>query len=199
MNKVQRGLVLAMAMGDGHVDTSGGVPVLHKGANQDYVLWKRSLIPSISSDVVYKDNRGFDSYTFRIRGSKFMKMIRSHLRSEEYITPRLLRRVGAIGLAILYMDDGSLYPKKRNGQVHAYELVISWCFKSEEKAKSIIEYFNNEYGITFTIKRNKGRYSLRCGSAQARKVIEIVEPYVSQVPSMKYKLNIAPAKYNWKE
>lgn len=190
MNKLQRYNVLAMAMGNGYTDTSGGVSITHKHSDLDYVKWKHDLICKEASDIKYIDNNGYGAYTFRIKGSRFIKAMRPYLIREEYITPKTLSKIGDLGLSIIYMDYGSFYPKKRNGKIHAYELVLSLCFKSKLKALSIIKYFIEKYGIRFTIKKDRNRFSLRCGTAVAKNFIEIVKPYVSQVPSMMYKIGL---------
>ena len=65
--------------------------------------------------------------------------------------------------------------KKRNGIVHAYDLVIS-LYCSKEECNRFIEKLNG-FGLKFTLKCNRGLYSIRCGTKSARKFIELIKPY----------------------
>lgn len=75
------------------------------------------------------------------------------------------------------MDDGGLSQKKRNGKVHANDLILNTHLSKEEN-QVIIDYFKEEWDIHFTQIKNKNRYRLRCGTREARKFISIVEPYI---------------------
>lgn len=91
------------------------------------------------------------------------------------------------------MDDGSLVAKKRDGEIHAYDLTIS-TYCDLQSVNNIIDYFNQEYGITFTVKKNKDKFSVRCGTKQARKFLKIVSPHI--VKCMEYKTQISECKFN---
>jgi hypothetical protein len=190
--KLTRDLLLAMSIGDGYIEKNGAVAILHCSKQLDYLKWKHELLRGFVNEIRPKNNNGYESYLFVTKSNKFMKRIRNFLYKEEKITVKILHRVGVLGLSILYMDDGSLVAKRnKNGVVHAYDLKISLYLKSEDKAKQICDYVLNEYAIKFTLNRDKGRFSIRCGTREARKFIELVNPYVSQVPCMQYKLNIS--------
>jgi hypothetical protein len=73
------------------------------------------------------------------------------------------------------MDDGSLYQKKGN---KGWELVISCCFETEEEATELCEFFKTRYSAAFTVKRNKGRFSVRCGKKAAQSFLSSIEDYV---------------------
>ena len=44
------------------------------------------------------------------------------------------------------------------------------------------------FDINFTKRFNKGSFTIRCGTFEARKFIDVVQPYI--VPSMFYKINM---------
>ena len=90
------------------------------------------------------------------------------------------------------MDDGGLSQKKRDGKVHANELMLNTGL-DKQKNQIIIDYFKDVWGINFNQYKNKSVYRLACGTKEARKFIQIVKPYVEQVDCMKYKLNVKPA------
>jgi hypothetical protein len=189
LSKREKILVLSMLMGDGYLSKEGGLLVTHCLKQESYLLWKRNLISSIVSRTVYFNNSGYPACKFATKSFSFFKKLRSYIYSEEKISPKILNRVGIIGLAIWYMDDGSLVKKKRNGKINAMEVVLCTYFNKESKALEIIEWFKITHNITFGIKRNKGKFSLRCGSIEGKKFLSLIEKYVKKVPCMAYKLN----------
>lgn len=77
--------------------------------------------------------------------------------------------------AVLYMDDGSLTAKKRNGKIHAYDLTIS-IYGEKEECQYLIDKLST-LGMKFTLKLNKGKYSIRCETKSARKFIQYVSEH----------------------
>lgn len=193
-SKESRNLLLAMLFGDGSLNSKGYVSMRHCVAQKDYIEWKRELlIGSISTtDCYYVDNNGYGSYELRTKTYKFLKQYRKiiYKSGKKDITDRrILNKLTPLGLAIWYMDDGGLSQKKRDGVVVANELMINTHLSREDNQK-IIDYFRDVWDISFTQVKNRGLYRLRCGTAEARKFIKIVEPYVSEVPSMAHKMKL---------
>jgi hypothetical protein len=188
-----RDLIAFMLIGDGYVDKNGSMSVLHCERQEDYVRWKAKLIKPLltKSGVFYKQNGVNGAYMFRIKCSYYTKLLRRILYTpkKDITNRKLLDRLNSLGLAIWYMDDGGLSQKKRNGVVHANELMLNTHLTKSEN-QILIDYFKDKWNISFTQVKNKGWYRLRCGTKEARKFIKIVYPYVSQVPSMAHKLNV---------
>jgi hypothetical protein len=67
-------------------------------------------------------------------------------RPHKVITNRkLLNRINALGLAIWYMDDGSISKKKRSdGTIRGITVAIHTCFPTIEEALYICNYFKEE-------------------------------------------------------
>lgn len=194
-DKKSRTALLSVILGDGHLDKSGYVSILHCAAQRDYLEWKVKYLRSEGvgcSDLVYKNNNGFDAYRVYVNTTKWGKCLRKVLYKDgakNIYNRKLLNRLSPIHIAIWYMDDGGLSQKKRNGVVHANELMIN-THTTRENNQILIDYFLEVWGVRFTQVLNRGHYRLRCGTKEARKFIDIVREYVSQVPSMAHKLNI---------
>ena len=84
---------------------------------------------------------------------------------------------------VLYMDDGSLVGKKRNGKIHAYDLSIS-IYGTKEECQNLIDKLFN-LGMKFTLKHNKGKYLIRCGTKSARKFINYISPNIPNLDCFK--------------
>ena len=95
----------------------------------------------------------------------------------KYFSLDIINEMDLFCFAILYLDDGSLCAKKRNGKIHAYDLVIS-IYGRQEECQNLIDKLKNEWGLFFTLKFNKGKYSIRCGTKEARKFLALIRPLI---------------------
>lgn len=193
-SKETRNLVLAMVLGDGTLNSRGYFSMRHCLKQEDYINWKRDLIKREFrvTDCYYVSNNGYGAYEMRTSVYKCLKHYRRviYKSGKKNIANRgLLNRLTPIGLAIWYMDDGGLSQKKKDGVIVGNELMLN-THLSKDDNQVIIEYFKEVWGIQFTQVLNRGLYRLRCGTKEARKFIEIVKPYVSQVPSMAHKMKL---------
>jgi hypothetical protein len=189
-----RHLVLFMAMGDGSLNSNGYLSVRHCIDQKDYLEWKRNLLKNslLTTDCYFVKNNDYGANEFRSKTYKFIKMYRRILYKngkKNIANRRLLDKLTPLGISIWYMDDGGLSQKKRDGIIVANDLILNTHLTKDEN-QIIIDYFNEKWNIQFTQVKNRGLYRLRCGTKEARKFIEIVEPYVSQVKSMAHKLKV---------
>ena len=195
MNKISRNMLLGAILGDGHLLKNGDGRILHSAAQKDYLEWKLRVLKMCGincSEICYKNNNGYPAYLFHIRTSKWGKFLRKFMYKDGYkniYNRKLLNRLSAIHVAIWYMDDGGLSQKKRNGIIQANDLMLN-THTTQENNQVIIDYFKQVWDVSFTQVKNKGHYRLRCGTKEARKFLNIVREFVSQVPSMAHKLNV---------
>ena len=102
----------------------------------------------------------------------------------KYFSKDIVDEMDLFCWAILYLDDGSLCAKKRDGKIHAYDLVIS-IYGSQEECERLIKKLKDEYDLSFTLKFNKGKYSIRCGTREARKFLALIRPLVPEFECFK--------------
>lgn len=191
--KDQKGLLIAMAIGDGYIrqNRPTHLCIIHSEKQREYIEYKASIIQDITGSNVNIhsfDNSGYNGCRLE-KSIEYMRFVRKwlYVDRKKYITRRILNKLTRQGIAIWYMDDGSLSKKKRNGKIHAYDLSIS-TYCSEKEIDEIIQYFSEVWDVLFTKKGNKGKFSIRCGTIQARKFISIIEEFI--IPSMRYKIEI---------
>lgn len=108
-------------------------------------------------------------------------------KGKKYVTQEFLNNLTLLGIAIWYMDDGSLSYKKRNGKIHSMEVTLNTYISIEEN-KAIISYFWEKWGIKWTTNKGKGKYRLRMGTKEGRRFFSLITPYV--ISSMYYKINL---------
>ena len=188
MTKEQKGIILAMSIGDAHLSKSldkrwntesYSISLNHGEKQYEYIKWKSHIINSIlggKQSVPKKfDNNGFIGYRYS-KTSKKLKPLYNLLykNKKKVISDKVLKYFTPLCLAIWYMDDGCLYAHKRNGKIHAYEMKISTCFTERDKLLPIVEYFKNTYDINFRINvEHKKYYSLVCATREIRKFMKI--------------------------
>ena len=185
--------IFSLTLGDGCIDNRTTLHLRHCIEQKDYLIWKHSYLKEIVpcseiSDIIqngYKSSK-FHTKTDNKEWREQIKEVKDLLYSnngKKYFTKEVVDLLTLEDFAILYMDDGSLTAKKSNGIIHAYELVISlYCTK--EECERFIEKLN-EYGLKFTLKFNKGLYSIRCGTKSAIKFIELIKPYCPNLECFK--------------
>ena len=205
MNKNNKGILIGMILGDAHLSqqrdkrykyTQYSIRMKHCLRQKEYLEYKADLLLSIfggkKPNVREINNNGYHGCEM-IKSDKYFKVLRKLIypNNTKTISRRVLDYLNPQGIAIWYMDDGCLSPQKRNGKIHAYQLIIN-TYLSYEENQVIVDYFKEVWNINFTIVKDKGKSRIRCGTREARKFIEIVKPYI--VLSMEYKINISQPK-----
>lgn len=205
MNKENRGILIGLVLGDGHLkkfQKSGQqgskkpfyamLDIRHCAAQKEFIEYKSNLLHSIlggkKPKVSFIINNGFPAYNIR-KTNTYFRILHSwiYFNKKKTFSRKILNMLTIKGISIWYMDDGNLSAKKRNGKIHAYELFMN-TYEDKTTNQTIIDYFKEVYGINFAQVKNKGSYRLRCGTREARKFIELVRPYI--IPSMNYKIEM---------
>lgn len=177
--------IFTLTLGDGCIDNKTTLHLRHCTEQKDYLIWKhfylKETVPCSEIFDGIQNGYGFSKFHTKTDNEEWreqIKEVKDLLYSDsgkKYFTKEVVDLLTLEDFAVLYMDDGSLTAKKRNGIVHAYDLTISlYCTK--EECERFIEKLNG-YGLKFTLKFNKGLYSIRCGTKSARKFIELIKPY----------------------
>lgn len=172
--------LLAVVLGDGYISSRGRLNIVHCAKQKEYLEYKASLF---NANVYYKNNNNFPAYTFdkgvfnnHAQGREIRKKLYG-VYGHKYFTKDIVEEMDLFCFAILYLDDGSLCAKKKNGKVHAYDLVIS-IYGEKEECLLLINKLKSEYDLSFTLKYNKGKYSIRCGTREARKFLNLIRQVV---------------------
>jgi len=198
-NKDSRNLLIAMLLGDGTISNNYVFKLAHGVQQTEYLLWKIKQL----NDAGIKNN-GLKTYVSskgynvgktvvysQLSIIPFIKLMRRVFYTPKKVigNRKLLNRLDARGIAIWYMDDGALSFRKTKDKVHGIYVRISTC-SSKEENQVIIDYFRDVWNVNFyQFKEGKETFSLCCGTKEAIKFIEIVKPFVSQIPSMTYKIH----------
>lgn len=164
----------------------------------EYLNWKRNKLKLLHvGNVGQTVNKWMDNEYTRFYFNCYLKD-GNHQDFIEYIHKNLYANSGRkkvsekyldcltpLGLAVWWMDDGSMCLSKEN----RYGKLSTNCFNYEENIL-IQQYLKRKYDITPSIKQEKGAYFLRFSVSNMKKLISVIYPYVCEVPSMIYKIDL---------
>ena len=201
ITKESRNLLIGMLLGDGTISNNNVFKIAHSESQRDYLEWKVKQLKEagIRNNGIksYIKTRGYTTgvpvYYTQLNTIPFIKVLRKVFYKEKKIlgNRKLLNRLDAKGIAIWYMDDGHINIRKtKDGRPMGFYIKISTC-EPKQEVQTIIDFFKEQWNINFYMfheGKKEDSYSLCCGTKEGLKFIDIVKPYVSQVPSMIHKI-----------
>lgn len=201
INKDSRNLLIGLLLGDGTIQSNNVFKIAHCEQQKDYLEWKIKQLKEsgirnngIKSYIkTHGYNSGVPVYYTQLNIIPFIKVLRRVFYKPHKIigNRKLLNRLDAKGVAIWYMDDGHINIRKdKDGRPMGFYIKIATCVPKEE-LQVIIDYFKEVWNVKFYAfheGKKEDSYSLCCGTQEGMKFIEIIKPYVLQVPSMIHKI-----------
>ena len=200
ITKESRNLLIGMLLGDGTICSNNVYKLCHSIEQEDYLKWKIKLLNEngIRNNGLkyYTSSCGYNigktvCYT-QLNIIPFIKVLRRVCYKGKKIigNRKLLNRLSAQEIAIWYMDDGHINIRVNHGKPCGFYIKISTC-ETKSEVQTIIDYFREVWSINFYMiheGKKEDSYSLCCGTKEGLKFIDIIKPYVSQVPSMIHKI-----------
>lgn len=199
LSKEQKSLLIGLLLGDGTISSNYVFKLSHSEAQREFLEWKIDLLNKFG----FKNN-GVKEYISTCGYNKGNKVLYSQMSlnptikalrrtvytPKKHITRRLLNWLTPIGLAIWYMDDGCINvntSKQRSSIQHTIK--IATCVDLDT-AQVIIDYFKEVWDVQFRpFKEGKGTYSIASSTeSDCAAFIQIIRPYIEQVPSLLYKI-----------
>jgi hypothetical protein len=200
ITKESRNLLIGMLLGDGTISNNYVFKIAHAESQKDYLEWKIKQLNNcgirnngVKSYIKTKGyNIGVPVYYTQLNIIPFIKVLRRVFYKRKKIigNRKLLNRLSPKEIAIWYMDDGHINIRIDKGRPCGFYIRISTC-EPKEEVQTIINYFKEVWNINFYMfheGKKEDSYSLCCGTKEGLKFIELVKPYVSEVPSMMHKI-----------
>lgn len=166
----------------------------HSKKQKEYILWKRRVLErNLDVRFLYSESPHpiYDSLTCRIDSTSSLFFTKLHRTFYDANGVKLIpkwyveRYFGKIGLAVFFMDDGSV--EWRNGRVKQCDF-STYCFE-EGDVIWFCEFLHKRFGIFANPSLNKKRHRIRLYGESARILIDIIRPVVFKVPCMTYKVD----------
>ena len=175
--------LIGLILGDGHLKNNGQLTIIHSEKQYEYLKFIKEKIdeiyPNKNINICKVSNQ--DAYRIYLSDSSYFKQLWELIYSnngKKYYTSEVLECLTEQAIAFWFCDDGSMYYKKRDGIPHAIDSVIATCC-SEEEVHILINYFQNNWGIKCTKKREKNNlFSIRTGTKGSKKFIDIFGLYI---------------------
>ena len=192
LSKRQKEILIGLILGDGHLEKLytpilGRLKVEHSYKQKDYVDWLydefRNWVgskPKTRKVNVWgrlRKNYRFSTYGHRILG-KFQE--RFYERKKKIVPNDLEKDITPLGLAIWYMDDGSIKSRKHKG------LFLNTQGFEEDDVKRLQDVLKIKFGIKSTTKKDKNGKQIYLGGKSGEKFIALIKPYI--ISSMNYKI-----------
>lgn len=196
LSKKQREILVGVLLGDGHLEklytpTLGRLKVEHSHKQKDYVDWlyeefrdwvrSKPRLREIKAFGNIYQNYGFSTYGHRLFG-EFRE--RFYKGKKKIIPNDLEKDVTPLGLAVWYMDDGSIKSKRHKG------VFLNTQGFEEDELKKLQKILRNKFRIRSTTReqtRNqKTKRQLYLGGESGERFIKLIQSYI--IPSMKYKI-----------
>lgn len=199
LSKEQKSLLIGLLLGDGTISSNYVFKLSHSEAQKEYLEWKVGLLDAhgIKNNGIkeYISSCGYNTgkkvlYSQMSLNPTIKALRRTVYTPKKHITRRLLNWLTPIGLAIWYMDDGCINvntSKQRSSIQHTIK--IATCVDLDT-AQVVIDYFKEVWDVQFRpFKEGKGTYSIASSTeSDCAAFIQIIRPYIEQVPSLLYKI-----------
>ena len=135
LNENGRNLLIAAALGDGCISKQGQLLINHSWKQREYCIWKRNLLKKngIKVGVLqrHEGSNGYLKYTIQYRFctaihifNKVLRRVLYNKNTRKKYPRKLLNRLSQQGLALWFMDDGSLLRRKYKGRYVGFYLLI---------------------------------------------------------------------------
>lgn len=202
-----RSLIYGMLLGDScitHVSNSYYMVTTHGAVQEDYLRYKQRLLAPISRSVTFQRRAGYTGggcYYMATKCHQVWTELRAFFYDEQQNPPykkingQILDALGDEGVAIWFMDDGSLSHRREKKSGSLYETFTlathSW---SRDDVETIRSWFLQRYDAEGVVspqkdKRNgKTYWRMTFGRCAFERILKRVAPYV--IGSMEYKFRL---------
>lgn len=192
MTKNDRAFLFACIAGDGYLH-NGKLRIVHCARQKAYLEYKAGVLGRIlcrQNPVHDINNSGYPGVRWEAGNVNILRPLEALFYPDgkkDWLKPEVFGHFNAESLALLWMDDGNITFKRRDGRVHARCGYLS-VYGSRERAQLAADLFFATYGVRFIPAKDSHGHRLYANAAELRKVVEIVKPYIH--PSMEYKADM---------
>lgn len=201
LNQLEKNIIIGSLLGDGNLALYGRSKNAHYrehgGNNQtEYRKWKAEKLKNVGFKFNDKCKYGkLSSFSHSVYTNLYNLF---YINKVKTITQNNISVLDhPIGLACLYMDDGSLtinVSAKNNGYIYISPQITLYTLNFSMQENLILrDHILNIFGISFNLsKRPDGKnYILKINKMnEIMRFINLVSPYVEEVKCMEYKIDI---------
>ena len=203
----QMQIVLGGLLGDASISHPNrnlwGVCFIQSEKQSAYLNWKKEVLGSLGVSGITSCQSGYKETSilnrFQLKGNagitSLLVQSRIRQRNKKHVTFDWLDKVGVLGLAVWYGDDGSLTTYLCKNDTFTYSISLHTQGFTFEEQELIVGWLNWKWGLQAQIKISKERSDRKTGSKkclahiylpdkEARKFLALM-PY--KLPGVEYK------------
>lgn len=210
--KEMLGFVSGCILGDSHLyrNNNRAFQFKHSEKQLDYFFWKKAILEQFFPESKIRISSGY-SYSsktdkqYKWNGlffvSDYFERIYKHFYDSngvKRINLGRLNQLTPLGLAVWYMDDGSLilhrnrYLKNGERTIRNRSMTFATnCFTYEEHLE-VQKWFKIRFNIDVKIYKNLDKYTTVLNATNSNRLIEVISPYI--IDSMFYKIDMKYTK-----
>lgn len=217
----KREVILSCIIGDGYIWKQKNkecyrLHMKHGSSQIDYLQWKLDLLKEVGFAKIDESIKQYQLKTHvengvYITSSKTLKIYKKWFyNNEEKTVKNILKYLKSpLSLAIWFMDDGSVFKRKRkhkDGSIYYLKPSMKLCTHSfsREDNELILKWLKDTFNIEgyMVVERKRNRpnqpeyYTLNFNADNTLRIWDLIKPYVNQVESMKSKFTFISEYYN---
>ena len=200
LNDDQKQVIYGSYLGDGHIRTTKKnryrLTIIHCENQKNYCKWKASMFNISELEEIEKNGYSQKkAYRFNTKIFDFKNVFPTNTK---IIPSFILDEIDERGIAVWYMDDGSINVRKLKNNKTSYHIRIHSNNFDYDTHLNLKEMFMYKYDIEVNIRKQKNKYYyLDFNKENSEKLIKLIYPYIHI--SMIYKIPslYADTKYNW--
>jgi hypothetical protein len=192
INEDQMQVILGSFLGDGHLKHEGKsrfrLSVIHSINQKEYCKWKANIF---KANIMKISENGYAKNEAVKFNTELFGLNKELPQTKSSCPQWILDEIDLRGIAIWFMDDGSLNKKWNNDACGT----LSTCSFDEDSQKRFINKFKS-LGIDCCYKKHKNYYYIYFNKDGFRKLCNLIEPYIHE--ELKYKILTSNQKeYTW--
>jgi superfamily II DNA or RNA helicase len=195
LNNDQLQLIYGSYLGHGHLsytsDNRLRLKIIHCEKQKEYCLWKANMLNI--NEITFIEKNGYSkkpAYTFQ---SKIFDLDNEIPRDTKIVPNWLLDKIDVKGIAIWFMDDGSV-SRYENNEISSIT-IHSNTYDEETHIKFISKFKNYDIECSYSKVKEK-YYCLKFNKVNSLKLLNLITPYIHS--DFNYKIsNIYLDKYEW--
>jgi hypothetical protein len=198
MNREQKNLLIAFVLGDGHlhkhgVSNSVSLVLKHSTKQEEYIKHKADIVNSIcggyQSSLTYSTsgcNNNYKAVSYS-KANKYFRVLRKFIykNNKKTFPDAIIKRLGKKEFAYLWMDDGSITAKRRNGNIVGW-IGFLHVYEDKDTCERLANQIDAVFGVKPLLRFDRTAYRLEFNTTKLRILLPQIEPYV--IESLKYKV-----------
>ena len=195
--------IIGMVIGDGCLtkrweNGNANFQMTHCEKQYEYMLWKQKILDNVTGSIICPTTRTINGKTykgFHLSTNRHPLFTKLHKRfyhdKHKVVDEYLVKMITPLALAIIYMDDGTFGKHHMNGKDSFFICSNNFDYANQ---LLIIKSFKIKFSLEWNLNKSQvGKdgtynYRLRLSNRFNDDFLEIIKPYILEVPCMIYKL-----------